>query len=98
MEFSHTKIILKQGSHILYATTKSRYPNTDEIDPHLLGPVRIDSEKLWPLCPPGFTQVASPPPQEYYMKQPSLIELDDMADSLSNYSKLLLHEAQIYEY
>ena len=97
LEFSHTKLILREGNQYYYAITSHRYSDdTSKIDPHGLDLVPIPASQIWPSFSAQFGRAPEPLPQDCYVKRPSLLHYGDTKAS-TELSSLLLNEAEVCE-
>ncbi|KAF1809578.1 hypothetical protein P152DRAFT_441374 [Eremomyces bilateralis CBS 781.70] len=95
LTFSHTKVILRDGSQYFFAITDRRYSPSSKIDPSTLKLHPIPISRIWPVFPANYTRAANPLPPNSYVKRPRLLYYGDSEASTD--ISLLLHEAQIYE-
>ncbi|KAF1815598.1 hypothetical protein P152DRAFT_446645 [Eremomyces bilateralis CBS 781.70] len=96
LTFSHTKVILRDGSRYFYAITDRRYPPSSKIDPSTLNLHPIPISRIRPVFPASYTRAANRLPPNSYVKRPSLLYYGDTKAS-TDISTLVLREAQICE-
>ncbi|KAF2458987.1 hypothetical protein BDY21DRAFT_384881 [Lineolata rhizophorae] len=96
LEFSHTKLILKDGHQYFYAKTPRRCRSLPKIDIYTLELQPIPISHIWPLFTEQLTLAPEPLPANSFVKQHSLLDYGDTPASTS-LSTLLLNEAQIFE-
>jgi len=92
--FSHTKIILREGDQYYYTSTSRRYPDDGKADLQGLDIVPIQASHIWPPFQAQLGRAPEPLPQDYYVKQPRLI---DYISTSTGFGDLLLHEAEVCE-
>jgi len=95
-EFSHVKVIIREGPQYFYARSYRRAPPT-EIDLATLELHRIPTSDIWPCFPQHLTPAPQPLPTDVFVKRSSLLHYGDSLASTST-SKLVLQEAQICEF
>ncbi|KAL3428265.1 serine/threonine-protein kinase [Phlyctema vagabunda] len=94
--FSHTKVILREGSQYHYAITNRRYRSTSEVDLRELDLVPIPASQIWPPCPKHLTRAPEPLPRDCYVKRPNLLYYS-YTEASTELGRLLLHEAEVCE-
>ena len=96
VEYDSTTIILQDDIQYYYASTKDRILNKSEIDPLTLDSVPIPNSQIWPEFPSGLIQAPQPPPQDYYIKTPSLLDYDPIKSETA-ITTIVLQEAEVCE-
>lgn len=95
--FSHTKLILNNGSQYFYAVAVNhKLGQISEIEISKLQPVAIPGPDIWPPFPTNLTRAPEPLPKDCYVKRQSLVEYGESEEN-TDASILLLHEARICE-
>lgn len=101
--FDHTKIIVKgeEEDEYFYARVPHRLGRRSsgmlDVDLGALDLVRIPTDNVWPKLSPDLTQAPhTPPPENSYLKQPSLLYYGD-SDASLGFDEHLLDEAKVCE-
>ncbi|KAJ4524870.1 hypothetical protein HRR83_000508 [Exophiala dermatitidis] len=99
-EFSHTKVILRDGFEFFYARVDQRKTPSFQasVDPSALELHPIPTETIWPKSPKNALRCPNPASDsaEIYVKRPSLLAYGDSFVS-TEIKTLVLHEVQICE-
>src|SRR5947207_628493 len=95
MEYSHTKVFLKEEDQYFYARTKRRYRSLEPTHSQDLEVYSIPAADIWPTFSNDLTAAPDPLPGHCYVKRPSLIDYAE--DSNFRPCDSLLEEAQICE-